>query len=139
GLTLACIYKPIRGERPLWDFPDGTLAGRERAARLVSEAGGWSLVPPTVLRDGQFGAGMCQVWVDVDEDDDLVDVLPADARTDGWIAVVHAEDEHARPVVLVHRDDDRLRGMAVLDVVINNADRKGGHVLLDGSGHLWGC
>jgi uncharacterized repeat protein (TIGR03843 family) len=139
GTSLQCIYKPIRGERPLWDFPDGTLAGRERAARLVSEAGGWCVVPPTVLRDGRFGRGMCQRWVDVEHDHELVDVVGEDFSEPGWISVLQAEDHRGYPVLLVHRDDDRLRDMALFDVVVNNADRKGGHVLPESSGHVWGC
>jgi len=130
GVTLPCIYKPVAGERPLWDFLDGTLAGRERAARVVSEAGGWHLVPPTVLRDGRFGPGMCQRWVDVGSQFALVDVVDTAAEQPGWIAVLEAEDARGREVLLVHADDERLRDMAVFDVVINNADRKGGHVLL---------
>ena len=63
-----CVYKPVAGERPLWDFPDGTLAGREISAYLVSEATGWRVVPPTVLRDGPFGPGMVQLWIDGDQD-----------------------------------------------------------------------
>ena len=102
-MTATCVYKPVQGERPLWDFPDGTLAGREVAAYLVSQATGWGLVPPTVLREGPFGPGMCQLWIDVDEGVDLQRL----ARSD-------------------HPD---LRRMAVLDAVINNADRKGGHLL----------
>jgi uncharacterized repeat protein (TIGR03843 family) len=112
GVTAACVYKPISGERPLWDFPDGTLAGRELSAYLVSEASGWGLVPPTVMRDGPFGPGMCQLWIDADEQVDLV----ALARSD-------------------HPD---LRRMAVLDAVINNADRKGGHLLPTTEGHVYG-
>jgi uncharacterized repeat protein (TIGR03843 family) len=138
GITLRCVYKPVQGERPLWDFPDGTLAGRERAARLVSEAAGWDLVPPTVLRDGAFGAGMCQQWIDGD-DHDLVDVVDIGFREPGWIPVLEAEDHLGRPVLLVHQDHPRLRDMAVFDVVVNNADRKGGHVLVDDDGSLWGC
>jgi uncharacterized repeat protein (TIGR03843 family) len=129
GVTLPCIYKPVAGERPLWDFPEGTLAGRELAARLVSEAGGWGLVPPTVHRDGRFGPGICQRWIDVDAERLLVDVVDPDAAEPGWIPVLEAEDFTGRPVLLVHADDLRLRDLAVLDVVINNADRKGGHVL----------
>jgi uncharacterized repeat protein (TIGR03843 family) len=139
GTSLSCIYKPVRGERPLWDFPDGTLAGRERAARIVSEAGGWDVVPPTVLRDGRFGPGMCQRWVDVDSENELVDVVGQDFEASGWIAVLQAEDHRGDPVLLVHRDDDRLRTMAVFDVVVNNADRKGGHVLAAPTGELYGC
>src|SRR4051812_48090896 len=76
GVTLSCVYKPVAGERPLWDFPEGSLAARERAARVVSEAGGWDVVPPTVLRDGRFGRGMVQRWIDVDPEVALVDVIP---------------------------------------------------------------
>ena len=146
GITLPCIYKPVAGERPLWDFPDGTLAGRERAARVVSEAGGWHVVPPTVLREGRFGPGMCQRWVEVESQFALVDVVDPAVQKPGWIAVLEAEDTRGRDVLLVHADDARLRDMAVLDAVINNADRKGGHVLLapgpasaDQAGRLFGC
>jgi uncharacterized repeat protein (TIGR03843 family) len=139
GASLPCIYKPVKGERPLWDFPDGTLAGRERAARVVSEAGGWNVVPPTVLRDGRFGEGMCQRWIEVDAERALVDVVDVAFDEPGWVAVLAAEDHRGRPVLLVHKDDDRLRDMAVFDVVVNNADRKGGHVLAESSGQLWGC
>ncbi|HWG92937.1 MAG TPA: SCO1664 family protein [Mycobacteriales bacterium] len=112
GVTAACVYKPVAGERPLWDFPDGTLAGREVSAWLVSQATGWDLVPPTVLRDGPFGTGMCQLWIDVDEEVDLA----ALARSD------HAD----------------LRRLAVLDAVLNNADRKGGHLLPREDGRVQG-
>jgi uncharacterized repeat protein (TIGR03843 family) len=138
GVTLRCIYKPVAGERPLWDFPDGTLADRERAARIVSDVAGWDLVPPTVLRGGDFGMGMCQHWVE-GEDHDLVDVVDMAFDEPGWIKVLEAEDHLGRPVLLVHQDLPRLRDMAVFDVVINNADRKGGHVLLADDADLWGC
>ena len=139
GVSLACVYKPVAGERPLWDFPHGTLAGREQAARLISEAAGLHVVPPTVVRDGRFGRGMCQRWVHVDPEAELVDLVSPDFDEPGWIAVLAAEDEADRPVLLVHADHDRLRDMAVFDAVINNADRKGGHVLVDGDGAVWGC
>jgi uncharacterized repeat protein (TIGR03843 family) len=140
-VSLSCVYKPIAGERPLWDFPGGSLAGREVSARLVSEAGGFGVVPPTVMRDGPYGRGMCQRWVNVDPDGGLVDVVPPDFDEPGWIAVLEAEDHRERPVLLVHADDDRLRDMALLDVVINNADRKGGHVLVEPepTSRVWGC
>ena len=112
GVTTTCVYKPVQGERPLWDFPDGTLAGREVSAYLVSEATGWDVVPPTVLRDGPFGTGMCQLWVDVDTSVDLQTL----ARSD-------------------HPD---LRRMAVFDAVVNNADRKGGHLLPRADGCVQG-
>jgi uncharacterized repeat protein (TIGR03843 family) len=137
GTAATCVYKPVAGERALWDFPDGTLAGREVAAHLVSEATGWGVVPPTVLREGPFGLGMVQLWVDTDPDVELVDVVAPGAVPPGWLRVFDALGSGGRPVVLAHADDDRLRRMAVLDVVLNNADRKGGHVLplADGTVH----
>ncbi len=112
GLSRTCVYKPIAGERPLWDFPDGTLAYREVAAYLVSAATGWEVVPPTVLREGPFGPGMVQVWIDVDEEVDLA--------------------------VLARSNNPDLRRMSVFDAVINNADRKGGHLLPTPAGHVYG-
>ncbi|HTW20611.1 MAG TPA: SCO1664 family protein [Mycobacteriales bacterium] len=112
GVTAACVYKPVAGERPLWDFPDGTLAAREVAAFEVSSATGWDIVPPTVLRDGPYGIGMCQLWIDVDEDVDLG--------------------------VLARSGVEPLRRMAVFDAVVNNADRKGGHLLPLPDGHVYG-
>jgi uncharacterized repeat protein (TIGR03843 family) len=110
----ACVYKPVAGERPLWDFPEGTLAGRELAAYTVSRTGGWDVVPPTVFRDGPFGPGMCQLWIDADTTVDLV--------------------------ALARRTDHQgLRQMAVFDAVVNNADRKIGHLLPMPDGHLYGC
>jgi uncharacterized repeat protein (TIGR03843 family) len=107
------------------------------AAYVVSELAGWHVVPPTVLGDGPFGPGMVQAWVD-DDADELVDVLPAGQVPDGWLHVLDAVDLHEDPVVLVHRDDPRLRSMAVFDAVANNADRKGGHVLT-AAGRVLGC
>jgi uncharacterized repeat protein (TIGR03843 family) len=129
GVESACVYKPVAGERPLWDFPDGTLAGREVSAYLVSEAGGWGVVPPTVHRDGPFGVGMVQLWIDADASVELVDVVPRPALPEGWRPVVDARGSTGERVVLAHADDPRLRAMAVFDVVVNNADRKGGHIL----------
>jgi hypothetical protein len=103
AVEVAAIYKPVRFERPLWDFPDETLARREVAAALVSDATGWSIVPPTVLRDGPFGPGMVQLWINTEP-------------------TVHPWD-------LVRVSDTRLRPMAIFDAVINNTDRKGGHIL----------
>ena len=111
--SATCIYKPVRGERPLEDFPDGTLWKRERAAYLVSEASGWDIVPPTVTRDdGPFGAGMAQLWIDVD------------GAADVW--------------QLVNAPDARLRPMVLFDAAVNNADRKGGHILPVAGGHIYG-
>jgi len=135
------VYKPVDGERPLWDFPDGTLAGREVAAYLVSEALGWDIVPETWLGDGPFGPGMLQRWQDVDPEQDAVDIVApdvAEAPENGWLPVLEAIDEHERPVTLVHEDSEQLRRMALFDVVVNNADRKGGHVLAMPDGHRFG-
>ena len=111
-LVLDAIYKPTLGERPLDDFPDGTLAHREVAAWHVSEATGWGIVPATVLRDGPFGEGALQLWIDIDESVDVV--------------------------AMVVEDDPRLRRMAAFDAAINNTDRKGGHVLRIAGGHVYG-
>lgn len=128
GLTVRCVYKPIRGERPLWDFPDGTLAGREVAAYEVSQAAGWGVVPPTVLREGPLGEGACQLWLE-ESDAPLVGFVPADALPEGWLRVASASDGAGREYLLAHADDEVLARMALFDVVVNNADRKGGHIL----------
>jgi uncharacterized repeat protein (TIGR03843 family) len=138
GVEAACVYKPISGERPLWDFPDGTLAAREVATYLISEAAGLTLVPPTVMRPGPFGPGMVQLWIDTKEGDDLVDVLaPAEVPPD-WRVVLHAHDRHGDPAVLAHANHPHMRLLAALDVILNNADRKGGHVLHGTDGHIYG-
>jgi uncharacterized repeat protein (TIGR03843 family) len=133
-----CVYKPVSGERALWDFPDGTLAGREVASYLVSRAAGLAVIPPTVLRSGPFGPGMVQLWVDTKEGDDLVDVVAPDDVPQGWRQVLHAHDRFGEPAVLAHADHPSVRVMAALDVVLNNADRKGGHVLHGTDGNVYG-
>ncbi|MFF2008761.1 SCO1664 family protein [Streptomyces sp. NPDC058195] len=147
GQEAACVYKPVAGEQPLWDFPDGTLAGREVAAYQISEATGWDLVPPTVLRDGPYGEGMCQLWIDVlpergEDGEDGAPVLLAlvedEEAEEGWKAVVRAGIGEGRTALLVHADDERLRRLAVLDAVINNGDRKGGHLLPASDGRIYG-
>ncbi|MEV6835166.1 SCO1664 family protein [Streptomyces sp. NPDC051133] len=138
GREASCIYKPVAGERPLWDFPDGTLAGREVAAYQVSEATGWGLVPPTVLREGPYGEGMCQLWIDVLAEAELLALTDGEEPEPGWKAIGLAEVGEGRTALLVHADDERLRRMAVLDAVINNADRKGGHLLPAADGRLYG-
>jgi uncharacterized repeat protein (TIGR03843 family) len=138
GSRVRCVYKPVSGERPLWDFPDGTLAGRELAAYLVSEALGWDVVPLTVERDGPLGRGMVQLWCEPDPHQDPVDIVPEGAIPQGYLRVVDASDGDGRPVSLVHEDTAQLRRMAVFDAVVNNADRKGGHVLAMTGGHRYG-
>ncbi|MFG3156520.1 SCO1664 family protein [Streptomyces sp. NPDC048219] len=138
GREAACIYKPVAGERPLWDFPDGTLAQREVAAYEVSEATGWGLVPPTVLRDGPYGEGMVQLWIDAAPESELLALVDAEEPGPGWKAVAFAEVDEGRTALLVHADDERLRRLAVLDAVVNNADRKGGHLLPAAGERLYG-
>jgi uncharacterized repeat protein (TIGR03843 family) len=138
GQDAFCVYKPVAGERPLWDFPDGTLAQREVAAYEVSEATGWGLVPPTVLRDGPYGEGMCQLWIESAADSELLALVDGEEPADGWKAIGFAEVGEGRTALLVHADDARLRRLAVLDAVINNADRKGGHLLPEGQDRLYG-
>ncbi|GAA2222855.1 SCO1664 family protein [Streptomyces nogalater] len=138
GRQASCVYKPVAGERPLWDFPDGTLAGREVAAYEVSEATGWELVPPTVLREGPYGEGMCQLWIDVHPEAELLALVDGEEPEPGWKAVGLADVGEGRTALLVHADDARLRRLAVLDAVINNADRKGGHLLPTADGRLYG-
>jgi len=110
--AIVAVYKPTAGERPLFDFPTGTLARREVAAFVASEAGGWGIVPPTVLRDGPFGEGMVQHWIDIDPGADVV--------------------------AMVVSDDVRLRPVALFDAAVNNTDRKGGHLLPTAGGRLFG-
>lgn len=107
------IYKPISGERPLWDFESGNLASRERAAYLISELGGFNLVPITILREGPFGVGAVQQWIDIDDSIDLAEYF----RT----------------------DISELRSTALFDAVINNTDRKIGHLIPDAQGRLFVC
>jgi uncharacterized repeat protein (TIGR03843 family) len=135
-----CVYKPVAGERPLWDFPDGTLSGREYAAYLVSEATGWGIVPPTVLRDGPLGPGMCQLWIDEErlDPEEILGFVPTRRVPEGWHRIVAARDERGRPYVLAHADDPRLARMAVFDAVVNNADRKGAHVIPTVDRHVYG-
>lgn len=136
GTSSRIVYKPTAGERPLWDFPDGTLAGREVAAYLVSEAADWHCVPTTVLRDGPFGIGMAQQWIDGADPDAAVDIFPADRVPDGWLPVFAAQDAAGEPVIVAHQDRAALATIAVFDAVCNNADRKGAHLLGAPDGRL---
>jgi uncharacterized repeat protein (TIGR03843 family) len=111
--TIPVIYKPVAGERPLWDFQDGNLAQREFAAYLISELGDFGVVPPTVLRDGPFGTGMVQQWIDINEEIDLA--------------------------MFYREDNSQLRKMALFDAVVNNTDRKIGHLLPISEDLVHGC
>lgn len=110
--TQKVIYKPVAGEKPLWDFQDGNLAHREYCAFLLSNRAGFNLVPNTVLRDGPFGFGMVQEWIDTDEEIDIINFGQS--------------------------DDSQLKRMAIFDAIINNTDRKYGHLLYK-DGKLLGC
>ncbi|MBF4992709.1 SCO1664 family protein [Arthrobacter gandavensis] len=135
----AVVYKPIEGEKPLWDFPDGCLAHREVAAYLVSEALGWNIVPRTWLRDGPLGEGMVQLWQEAAPEQEAVDLVPLEAvPASGFKLVLEGEDQAGRIVALIHEDTAALRRMAVFDLVVNNADRKGNHVLAMPGGHRYG-
>ena len=112
-VDVACIYKPVAGERPLWDFPDGTLANREYAAYLISEISGLHVVPLTVLRDGPFGFGAVQQWIDIDESIDLA--------------------------LFFRQDNPALRKIALFDAIVNNTDRKIGHLLPLSNEVVLGC
>jgi uncharacterized repeat protein (TIGR03843 family) len=114
GAAAQGIYKPLRGERPLWDFEPG-LHRRELAAYQLSEALGLDLVPPTVIRDGPLGEGSVQWFVDADHQQHYFTI------------------HESRPDL-----HDALRRFAVFDLVANNTDRKSGHVLIDHDDHLWG-
>lgn len=208
GVSTGCVYKPISGEKPLWDFPSRTLGLRETASYLVSAHGGLDVVPPTVLRDGPFGPGSLQLWVNApdgdpdgtgdspgeesreesgeesDEESDgqagdrsgartsadepdgggagrgrrtglggmpltvepvlgepgagVVDVCSPAALPPDWKPVLNAEDAAGDPVVLAHADDPGLRRIALFDVVVNNTDRKGGHILRGRDNRLYG-
>lgn len=138
------VYKPTKGERPLHDFPPQTLAAREVAAYLISRAGDFDVVPPTVLRDGPLGPGSLQWWVEQDPERladptaGLVDVMAPEDLPEGWCPVVQAEDEQGQALVVAHADDPGLRTVAALDVVLNNADRKAAHLTRDTRSRLRG-
>ena len=126
------IYKPVSGERPLWDFPDGTLANRERAAYLTSELLGWNLVPRTELIEGPFGLGSVQDWVEAQVN--TVDLFAHSEVPDDWINVLSGRDERGQRVVLAHSSDEKLKRVALFDAIINNADRKASHILTTEAG-----
>ena len=125
------IYKPVAGERPLWDFPDETLGRREVAAFQLSQSAGFHVVPPTWYLDGPLGPGSVQEWIEGSQTD-LVDLVARDAVPDDWFGIVIGVDQAERPVALVHADAAPLRRMALFDVIVNNADRKGAHII-----HAW--
>lgn len=130
------VYKPVAGERPLWDFPDDTLGRREVAAFVLSEHLGLGVVPETCWGDGPFGAGSFQRFID-GAVSDTVELLIPERLDERWLPVATGIDESGHPVVLAHRKDPRLRVIALFDVLVNNSDRKAGHIL-DADGRLLG-
>ncbi|MSW85254.1 MAG: SCO1664 family protein [Actinobacteria bacterium] len=138
GVSLMCVYKPRQGERPLWDFAEGTLGFREIATYRIAEALSWNCVPTTVWREsGPLGEGMCQLWIDPTPES-VVDIVPRDEVPVGWRHIVDAEDQAGRPVSLIHADTPELQRLAILDAITNNTDRKGGHILVDALGGIFG-
>lgn len=113
GSEIACIYKPIAGERPLWDFQSGNLAQREYATFLLSNKLKIDVVPPTLLREGPYGMGMVQAWIEIDSEIDLM--------------------------TFFQKDEPQLRQLALFDAIINNTDRKIGHLIPTAEGHLYAC
>jgi uncharacterized repeat protein (TIGR03843 family) len=136
GTSVRCVYKPVQGEQELWDFPAQTLGKREVASYLLATALGWDLIPQTVWReDGPFGPGMCQRWIEGQPD--VVVVTGLEDIPDGWRTVLRAHDAQGQRVYLAHADRLDLQRLAVLDAILNNADRKAGHILRDSDDRVW--
>lgn len=123
------VYKPVAGEQPLWDFATGSLAEREFAAYVVSEALGWNVVPPTALRSGPHGVGMVQLWCEPTATQPAVVATTADEFPAQYVPVTQTLNRFGQLLVLGHEPSTRLREIALFDIVVNNTDRKGGHVL----------
>ncbi|MFZ3454304.1 SCO1664 family protein [Arthrobacter sp. 7Tela_A1] len=137
--SAAVVYKPVARDKPLWDFPDGCLAHREVATNLVSEALRWNIVPRTCLRNGSLGEGMVQLWQETGPEQNAVDLVAADdVPKSGWREVLQGQGESGRIVALIHEDSAVLRRMAVFEVLLNNADRMGNHVLAMSARHRCG-
>lgn len=135
----AVVYKPVAGEAPLRDFPGGTLARREVAAYVISQALDWNVVPRTWFRDGPMGEGMVQLWQEQDRAQRAVDLVASDhLPTTGWRSVLEGHDQSGQRITLIHEDSPALRRMAVFDLIVNNADRKGDHILAMADGHRHG-
>ncbi|MCC2593210.1 SCO1664 family protein [Tessaracoccus sp. OS52] len=126
------VYKPVAGERPLWDFPQHTLGRREVATHLLSAHFHFDVVPLTLWHEGPAGEGSVQRWVEGDITD-LVDLVRPESLDETWLPVVSGVDGEDKPIVLVHRDSPALRRVCLFDLVVNNADRKAGHLISDGS------
>jgi uncharacterized repeat protein (TIGR03843 family) len=133
---LRCIYKPVAGERPLWDFPGAALAAREVLTAEAAGCFGWDLVPATIWRsDGPAGPGMCQEWVEPLAAPPVA-LFPAGTVPQGWSEVAEGRDADGSPIVLAHDSGVQMQRLVLLDALVNNADRKGGHVLRRPDGSL---
>lgn len=130
------VYKPVAGEAPLWDFPEGTLSRREVACYELSRRWGLDVVPETRWVEGPLGPGSAQAWIE-GEPTGTVEVLPPTEVDESWLPVVMGEDGEGRDVVLAHRADEQLRTICLFDLLINNSDRKGGH-LIEAGGRIHG-
>lgn len=136
GSVVRCIYKPVAGERPLWDFPGAVLAGREVLTAEVAACFGWDLVPVTVWReDGPAGSGMVQEWI-TGSGPAPVGLFPSTDVPEGWAEVAEGRTPQGELVVLAHEGSADLQRVALLDVLVNNGDRKGGHLLRRADGRL---
>lgn len=129
------VYKPKSGERRLWDFPEGTLYKRERAAYVLSELLGWGLIPATTIDDGPLGVGSFQVWVDAQVSQ--VDIFTQDQIPKDWLVITSGIDETGQPVTLAHSDSFNLMQITLFDAIANNGDRKAGHLLTDPNNFTW--
>jgi uncharacterized repeat protein (TIGR03843 family) len=132
------VYKPVSGERPLWDFPHETLCQREVAAANLDALLGWGLVPPTRwVENGPAGPGMVQQWIPEIEELRPVNIFDTNGVPDGWLSILQAFDQSGTPVTLAHDVCEPLTRMALFDAIINNADRKAGHILTDEHGRIF--
>ena len=132
------VYKPAAGEAPLWDFPEGTLTGRELVAAAIDSMLGWSLIPTTKwIEQGPLGPGMIQEWIDESDESRPVNVFALDHIPEGWLGILSAQDAQGNPLVLAHENSETLRKVAAFDAVVNNADRKAGHIMGTANGHVW--
>lgn len=148
NVTLQCVnstslqkyvYKPESGERPLWDFPLGTLTRREIAAHNLDQLLRWRIVPSTNwTTEGPNGPGMLQNWIDEVDLHRPVNVFPPNAVPADWITILAAHDSRDREVHLAHANTLSLKRMAIFDAIVNNGDRKAGHILADRNRHIYG-
>ncbi len=133
------VYKPVRGERPLWDFPDQSLSGREIAASEMDKLLEWDLIPSTEwLSNGPFGEGMIQEWIPEIDADRPVNLFSPGSVPSGWINVLQGHTQGGDSIVLAHANNESLQKLALFDAIVNNADRKAGHILAVNTDRFFG-